>query len=133
VAHEVLAAKKPQTTRPHRVIAASADLGDLFGSHLHVPSIETWTTWFDLTLVGDHHGPFFELIRSARRARCWSAQDDREGSYQGVQVAGRSSPSLVGILLTFTPALDPEARALTLLFPASFGGTVARATIGLPT
>lgn len=130
---EVLDGKHATSATPDRVLAVSADLGRPFGSHLLVSSVEVWPTWFDLRLSGDHNGPWRNHVFSGSRGMLWSAEDDRGGRYVGAKKGGSSDPNLCNVDLMFTPTLDPEARALTLVFPASFGdGTVLRTTIDLP-
>jgi hypothetical protein len=124
----VMAQKTPQTVRPDRVIPLSADLSDVCGSHLHLLSIETWTTWFDLTIAGSHVGPWaMSLTRSMR----WSATDDQGQTYTGTLLGSSSHPSLVTAELSFIPALNPAATSLTLTFPRSLGGAPVRTTVTL--
>jgi hypothetical protein len=130
-AQEVFAAKIPTRAVPERVLALAAELGELAGSRIVVPSLVVWPTWFDVTVTGDASGPWAEVLGSPHRAARWIATDDQAHDYVGTIAGSHSGLGLCTHELSFTPTLDPNATRLTLVFPASIDGTVARATIDL--
>jgi hypothetical protein len=127
----VFAAIMPTRVVPERVIALGAEIGDLFGSRIVMPSLVVWPTWFDLTVTGESSGPWAQVLGSPHRAARWTATDDRGHDYVGTISGSHSGLGLCTHNLTFAPALDPDATSLIVAFPASFDGRRARATIDL--
>jgi hypothetical protein len=107
---------EPDITRP-RSIALSADLGNLAGADIALCSLNSWSTWFELTLaaqgddLADRQGP--------RLVGRWDIEDDRGNSYTGVTTSSSSGASRLAYA-TCAPALDPRAQALTITFPDPF-------------
>jgi hypothetical protein len=128
---QVLAAKVPTAALPERVVAVAADLGDLFGSRIVAPSLVVWPTWFDMAVTGGATGPWAQVLGSPRRGLRWTASDDRGGHYVGTITGSHSGLGLCTHHLSFAPTLDPDATALTVLFPASLDGSAVQARINL--
>jgi hypothetical protein len=120
----------PTNPRPDRVIALGAEVGPVFGSQLVVLALSAWTSWFDLTIVGEQRGTWADEPLGPRLGR-WSARDDRGNQYAGGAVGSGSGLGLAHIDLTFIPTLAPDATSLTVVFPPSFDGRAVRATLAL--
>lgn len=91
--------------------------------HLHVATSGWW---------GGAEARDSSSIWGRHRRLGWWARDDRGGQYWG-QFQGGHSASTSAVEVTFAPALDPNARALTLELPSPFNDeSVIRSTIELP-
>jgi hypothetical protein len=124
--------------RPDRVIPVSTQLDDGAGGDLCVLAIETWPPCFDLHVAssgwwGGAEARDSSSIWGRHHRRKWWARDDRGGEYWG-QYQGGHSASTSAVEVSFGPALDPNARALTLELPSPFDDeSVIRSTIELAT
>ena len=119
--------------RPTRVIPVSTALDGAGERDLCVLSIDVRPEWFavhiggggPLAVGGDIDGSAARLLNNN-----WSATDDRGGRYAG-SVCSSHSGFPWTVTATLTPALDPEARALTLTFRYPFGSGAVTATVDL--
>jgi hypothetical protein len=103
------------------------------GRDLCVLNIDLRPEWFAVHIGGGGplapwdaaDGPAMRLLRYG-----WSAIDDRGGHYTG---SGRGTVSGFPWTATATlaPAVNPEARGLTLTFPYPFGPGTVTATVDL--
>jgi hypothetical protein len=119
--------------RPTRVIPVSTALVGAGERDLCLLNIDLRPEWFAVHIGGsgplapwdDADGPAPRLLRYG-----WLAIDDRGGHYAG---SGRGAHSGFPWTATATlaPALDPEARGLTLTFPYPFGSGTVTATVDL--
>ena len=122
------------TVRPARVIPVSTALHGAGERDLCVLSIDVRSEWFAVHIGGggplgvgdDSDGAAVRLLNSN-----WSGTDDRGGRYAG-SVCSTHSGFPWTMTATLAPALDPEARALTLTFPYPFGSGAVTATVDLP-
>ena len=127
-----------RAVRPDRVIPVSTQLDDGAGGDLCVLAIETWLPCFDLHVAssgwwGGAEARDSSSIWGRHHRRKWWARDDRGGEYWG-QYQGGHSASTSAVEVSFGPALDPNARALTLELPSPFDDeSVIRSTIELAT
>jgi hypothetical protein len=121
-----------QSVRPEGVLPVSARLDDVAGRDLSVLSIERYPTWFFLHLGGTGALPSAVPGEAmGRLRRCWTAEDDRGGRYQGtIKSSHGGFPWVVDV--PFVPALDPQATGLALAFPNPFGPGVVRTSVDLP-
>ena len=118
--------------RPTRVIPVSTTLHSAGERELCVLNIDVHAEWFGVHIGGG--GPLAmggeADALSPLLKQNWAAIDDRGGRYVG---SGRHSHSGFPwtTMATLTPALDPEARALTLTLPDPFGSGAVTATVDL--
>lgn len=128
----VHAARRSAAAAPDRVMAVSATWGDLFGSTLAATSLAAWPTWFDLTVAGASTGAWAQLVTSPRRIVRLASRDNRGRDYVGTVSGASGGFGLHSLHLSFAPALDRDATALTVTFPPSIDGTTTRATLHIP-
>jgi hypothetical protein len=125
--------------QPARVIPVSTTLLGAGDRDLCVLNIDARAEWFAVHVGGGGPlalGPTADTDDLSGRPsdrmlmQNWSATDDRDSDYVG---SGCSSHSgfLWTVMATFTPALDPEARALTLTFPHPFSSGTVTSTVDL--
>jgi hypothetical protein len=120
------------------VIPVSTRLDEGGGGDLCVLAVETWPSCFDLHVAsngwwGGAEARDSSSIWGRHRRLAWWARDDRGSEYWGQDQGGHSA-SISAVAVSFAPALDPSARALTLEFPSPFNDeSVVRSTIELST
>jgi hypothetical protein len=119
--------------RPTRVIPVSTALVGAGERDLCVLNIDVRSEWFAVHVGGG--GPLSvgddgqeTAVRLLKYN--WSGTDDRGGHYAG-SVCSSHSGFPWTMTATLAPALDPEARDLTLTFPYPFGSGVVTATVDL--
>jgi hypothetical protein len=118
--------------RPTRVIPVSTTLHSPGERELCVLNIDVRAEWFAVHIGGG--GPLAtgsqaDAISPGLRHN-WAATDDRGRSYVGSGCHSHSGFPWT-TMATLTPALDPEARALTLTCPYPFGSGAVTATVDL--
>jgi hypothetical protein len=127
-----------RAVRPDRVIPVSAQLDDAAGGDVCVLSVETWPPCFDVHAASSGWWSGTEerdspSIWGRHHRQPWWARDDRGGQYWGEFQGGHSGLTSV-VEVSFAPALDPSARALTLEFPSPFDDeSVIRSIVELST
>jgi hypothetical protein len=119
--------------RPARVIAVSTALDGAGERGLCVLNIDIRPEWFAVHIGGG--GPLGvggDIDRAAMGLlhNIWLATDDRGGRYAGSVCRSHSGYPWT-VTATLAPALDPDARALTLTFPHPFGSGAVTATVDL--
>ena len=118
--------------RPDRVIPVSTTLHGAGERELCVLNIDVRAEWFAVHIGGG--GPLAAGgeadARSPTLKHNWAATDDRGGRYIGSGCHSHSGFPWT-TMATLAPALDPEARALTLTFPYPFGSGAVTATVDL--
>jgi hypothetical protein len=125
--------------RPARVIPVSTTLLGVGDRDLCVLNIDVRADWFAVHVGGG--GPLALRATADADEICdrmsdrmlmqnWSATDDRGGDYLGSGCSSHSGFPWT-VMATFTPALDPEAQALTLTFPHPFGSGTVTAKVDL--